>query len=91
MATETSVVRIAAARNRQGHTTIRGAMTTAAPGAVRDMLRMIEFAAKTAQRRKLLHCSGLSICMTDRANWAGATGKLRCMTTGAGRVLIFSR
>ena len=91
MTTKTSVMRVGPTRYREGHSTIRRAMTTAAPRADRDVLRMIEFAIETAQRRKSLYCSGLNILMTDRANWTGATGKLRRMTAGARRVLIFSR
>lgn len=90
MAVKTGVVRISPARNRVGHTTIRGAMTTAALRADRDMLRMIEPVTKTAQCRKRFYSSLLRIFMTDRANRSGATSKLRRMTAGARRVIIFS-
>jgi len=84
-------MRIGPTRNREGHATIRWPMTTAAPGAERDMLRVIESATKTAQQRKSLYGSSLRICMTDRANWPGATGKLSLMTAGARGVFILSR
>jgi hypothetical protein len=91
MTTETRVVRIHSARNRQRDTAPGRSMTTTALGPGIDVQRMIESAAEASQRRKRFHRFCLSICMADRANGTGVVGKQRRMTTDTRRMLIFTR
>jgi len=89
MTAKTVFVRTHSGGDRERNPTISRTMTTVTPRAT--MLRMIELAIKTAQRRERLHRPSLRVCMTDRANWTTtATRKQRLMTTDTRRVLIFT-
>ena len=89
MTAKTVFVRTHSGGNRERNTTISRTMTTVTPRA--DMLRVIELAIETLQRRKRFHRTSLRVCMTDRANrTTTAARKLRLMTTNTRRVLIFT-
>jgi hypothetical protein len=88
MTTKAVLVRIHSHRDCERNTSISRTMTTVTSHAA--MLRVIELALETSQRRERFHRASLRVGMTDRADWTTATCKQRLMATNTRRVLIFS-